>query len=339
MLAVRGREPTGSARGSRSPSRSAAAGGRRLLPFAPALVPQAPAQLSAVAAGSQPCRRRRRAAPQPARPEPPQPPAGEAEEAALKLTPADRQRIQIALTALGFDTRGTDGTFGPRSREMITAWQRANKHPATGYLTAAENQALLRAPEPPKPRTASNTETEIAVPSAAAGRRSGRRRRRSSSASIPVRCRARRRAAGPPSLAPDGSRSAARRCASSPVAWSIRCAAALPVSLGVDPRGAISGNLRLYEAGGCAPTPLGERPPGRRHADARPARRRCELPRYLVGPQRSLADEGVRPPACAPTSRRPLPGRDRDDRQLAVGHRQLERADLRRCKRAPSNET
>ena len=53
-----------------------------------------------------------------------------------------RQRIQVALTSLGFDTRGADGAFGPRSREMIAAWQRARKRPVTGYLTAADSLAL-----------------------------------------------------------------------------------------------------------------------------------------------------------------------------------------------------
>jgi len=86
------------------------------------------------------------AAVQPA-PEAARPPA-EAEEAALRLGTADRQRVQVALTALGFDTRGTDGAFGPRTREMITAWQRARNHPETGYLTAAESQALLREAQP-----------------------------------------------------------------------------------------------------------------------------------------------------------------------------------------------
>jgi peptidoglycan hydrolase-like protein with peptidoglycan-binding domain len=75
-------------------------------------------------------------------------PAAEAEEAGLRLATADRQRLQVALTALGFDTRGTDGAFGPRTREMIAAWQRARSHPETGYLTAAESQALLREAPP-----------------------------------------------------------------------------------------------------------------------------------------------------------------------------------------------
>jgi peptidoglycan hydrolase-like protein with peptidoglycan-binding domain len=49
----------------------------------------------------------------------------------------------VALTSLGFDTHGADGVFGPRSREMITDWQRARNQPATGFLIAAQQQALL----------------------------------------------------------------------------------------------------------------------------------------------------------------------------------------------------
>jgi peptidoglycan hydrolase-like protein with peptidoglycan-binding domain len=70
--------------------------------------------------------------------------AAEAAETALQLAPRDRQRIQVALTSRGFDTRGTDGVFGPRSREMIQGWQRARNQPATGFLTAAQQEALLK---------------------------------------------------------------------------------------------------------------------------------------------------------------------------------------------------
>jgi peptidoglycan hydrolase-like protein with peptidoglycan-binding domain len=72
----------------------------------------------------------------------------EADETALRLTQADRQRIQVALTALGFDTRGADGIFGPRSREMILGWQQARKLPATGFLIATQQQTLLREAAP-----------------------------------------------------------------------------------------------------------------------------------------------------------------------------------------------
>jgi serine/threonine protein kinase len=69
--------------------------------------------------------------------------SAEAAETALRLAPTDRQRIQVALTSLGFDTHGADGVFGPRSREMIQGWQRARNQPTTGFLTAAQQQALL----------------------------------------------------------------------------------------------------------------------------------------------------------------------------------------------------
>jgi serine/threonine protein kinase/peptidoglycan hydrolase-like protein with peptidoglycan-binding domain len=67
---------------------------------------------------------------------------GEAAERALRLEQADRQRLQVALTSLGFDTRGNDGMFGPRTREMIASWQKARKEPPTGFLTAAQQQAM-----------------------------------------------------------------------------------------------------------------------------------------------------------------------------------------------------
>ncbi|MBY0320786.1 MAG: protein kinase [Reyranella sp.] len=69
--------------------------------------------------------------------------AAEVTETALKLTQLDRQRLQVALTSLGFDTQGADGVFGPRSREMILAWQKARNQPTTGFLNVAQQQALF----------------------------------------------------------------------------------------------------------------------------------------------------------------------------------------------------
>src|SRR6185295_19896022 len=45
-------------------------------------------------------------------------------------------------------TRGSDGAFGPRTREMIAAWQKARNQPATGYLTASQQQLLQREAAP-----------------------------------------------------------------------------------------------------------------------------------------------------------------------------------------------
>ncbi|MCA0301290.1 MAG: protein kinase [Proteobacteria bacterium] len=68
----------------------------------------------------------------------------EAAETALRLSTADRQRLQVALTALGFNTGGSDGAFGPRTRQMIAGWQKGRNEPETGFVTAAQQQALLR---------------------------------------------------------------------------------------------------------------------------------------------------------------------------------------------------
>jgi serine/threonine protein kinase/peptidoglycan hydrolase-like protein with peptidoglycan-binding domain len=74
--------------------------------------------------------------------------AAEAAEAALRLLAAERQRVQVALTALGFDTGGADGVFNPRTREMIASWQRGKSYSATGFLTGIQQQSLLREAAP-----------------------------------------------------------------------------------------------------------------------------------------------------------------------------------------------
>jgi serine/threonine protein kinase/peptidoglycan hydrolase-like protein with peptidoglycan-binding domain len=71
-------------------------------------------------------------------------PDAEAVENALRLEQIDRRRLQIALTSLGFDTHGNDGVFGPRSREMISAWQKSRGEAATGFLTGPQQRTLLQ---------------------------------------------------------------------------------------------------------------------------------------------------------------------------------------------------
>src|SRR5918994_2305716 len=161
-----------------------------------------------------------------------QAPSAEAAEAALTLSTEDRRRIQLALTAQGFDTRGTDGTFGSRSREMIAAWQQAQKHPATGYLTAAESQALRDA-SPPS-RTAAD---RPAAATAGGGLFAG-----SLSASAT--------GGGAAPLAPMevDLRLAGRQLIGRMVH---PACGSLPVSLMVDSAGTVSGSLRLPEAAGC----------------------------------------------------------------------------------------
>lgn len=72
----------------------------------------------------------------------------EAAEAALRLSEQDRKRVQVALTSLGHDVRATSGTFGPRTRAMIAAWQRKQGLPETGYLTSAQLAALQQQAAP-----------------------------------------------------------------------------------------------------------------------------------------------------------------------------------------------
>jgi hypothetical protein len=61
------------------------------------------------------------------------------EDAALDLN--GRAEIQGRLSSLGYDTAGTDGSFGPRSRTAISQWQQANNAPVTAYLS--DDQVML----------------------------------------------------------------------------------------------------------------------------------------------------------------------------------------------------
>ena len=63
-------------------------------------------------------------------------------EADMNLSEQDRKKVQVFLTALGFNTNGTDGAFGPRTRAMITAWQKTQGLPETGYMTEAQLATL-----------------------------------------------------------------------------------------------------------------------------------------------------------------------------------------------------
>jgi lytic murein transglycosylase len=53
------------------------------------------------------------------------------------MTIDDRQALQRRLTAAGFDTEGTDGVIGPKTRAAISAYQRAQGLPVTGEPSLA----------------------------------------------------------------------------------------------------------------------------------------------------------------------------------------------------------
>lgn len=48
------------------------------------------------------------------------------------MTMADRQDLQRRLTSAGYDTGGSDGVIGQKTRDAISAWQRANGMAVTG---------------------------------------------------------------------------------------------------------------------------------------------------------------------------------------------------------------
>ncbi len=50
----------------------------------------------------------------------------------------------MALTFLGFGTGGSDGQFGPLTRQAIANWQKKHGAAPTGFLTAAQRQSLLK---------------------------------------------------------------------------------------------------------------------------------------------------------------------------------------------------
>ena len=58
------------------------------------------------------------------------------------MTIADRQALQRKLTAAGFDTEGSDGVIGPKTRAAISAFQQRNGLAVTGEPTLALLEAL-----------------------------------------------------------------------------------------------------------------------------------------------------------------------------------------------------
>jgi peptidoglycan hydrolase-like protein with peptidoglycan-binding domain len=63
-------------------------------------------------------------------------------EAGLNLSEQDRKRVQVALNSLGHEIPTATGYFGPRTRAMITAWQKKQGHPETSYLTEVQLRTL-----------------------------------------------------------------------------------------------------------------------------------------------------------------------------------------------------
>ena len=67
-----------------------------------------------------------------------------AAEMALHLSTAQRQAVQTSLQALGYNTGGRDGDFGPMTRAAIAAYQVRRGMTPNGFLTASIVKELLR---------------------------------------------------------------------------------------------------------------------------------------------------------------------------------------------------
>jgi len=60
------------------------------------------------------------------------------------LTRDERQQLQQALTAAGYDTGGVDGIIGANSRKALRAWQTTQGLPADGFPTKAQLLRLMQ---------------------------------------------------------------------------------------------------------------------------------------------------------------------------------------------------
>ena len=97
----------------------------------------------------------------------------------IGLDKRKRRDVQRRLTGLGFDTR-VNGKFDKSTRAVITRWQAARDYPSTGYLNAAQHQALLSE----SASTAQASVSEKSAESRPARRRSAARHHRSSGGPI-----------------------------------------------------------------------------------------------------------------------------------------------------------
>ena len=67
---------------------------------------------------------------------------------AAALTADQRVAVQRRLNALGYNTNGLDGSFGPGTRRAISLWQRDRNYTQTGTLTLAQAAEILRGQPP-----------------------------------------------------------------------------------------------------------------------------------------------------------------------------------------------
>jgi len=83
------------------------------------------------------------------------------------LTASQRVAVQRQLNALGYDTNGLDGNFGPGTRRAIALWQRDRNYSQTGALTPAQATEILRGQAPSTAQGSRGTTTAASGPAQA----------------------------------------------------------------------------------------------------------------------------------------------------------------------------
>lgn len=73
------------------------------------------------------------------------------------LSADQRVAVQRRLNALGYNTNGLDGSFGPGTRRAISLWQRDRNYPQTGALTPAQATEILQGRAPASGGASSGT--------------------------------------------------------------------------------------------------------------------------------------------------------------------------------------
>jgi peptidoglycan hydrolase-like protein with peptidoglycan-binding domain len=68
--------------------------------------------------------------------------ADQQSEDQIGLSRTNRRDVQRRLTKLGFDTKAS-GKFDDPTRDAIARWQEQHDYPKTGFLNAAQHEALL----------------------------------------------------------------------------------------------------------------------------------------------------------------------------------------------------
>ena len=67
----------------------------------------------------------------------------EAAETAMSLSRVKRRELQVRLSLIGYNPKGSDGVFGPNTRQAISELQLAEARPVTGFLDPSLHELIV----------------------------------------------------------------------------------------------------------------------------------------------------------------------------------------------------